>query len=49
MKEKNKSTQGGDPSNSLNYCPIALLSVMYNLFTKIFKNRKMYLVERENL
>jgi len=41
--------QRGEPSNPFNYCPIALLSVMYKIFTKILNNRMMDLAERENL
>jgi hypothetical protein len=41
--------KAGEPTNSLNYHPIALLSVMYKLFTKIINNQMMDIIKREGI
>jgi len=41
--------KSGEPTNPLNYRPIALLSVLYKLFTKIINDRMMDVVECEHI
>jgi hypothetical protein len=41
--------KGSETTNPLNYLPIALLLVLYKLFTKIINNRMMDIVEQEGV